>query len=406
MDWTKLAENATESRRLLGLVRDFVEEGGGIGFVAGVDYHDPLGLRDTPLEELIPVAPRDRDENASEDVSVPFRIELTDVGRAHPIFGVVPGKDGALAGPEEVAAIWRGESPISRDWRWWWSYRSTAGLRPGAIDLARARPEGPVERAFLDDTGRPTVVFATMGYGKGRVFFSAIDAIYHLRRGRQDRIYGPFWDQVIRYLATWRLLGGNARFKITTDKESYFAGETAAVTITALDRDFEPVADPWLDGLHVENPDGEDVLLQGDDRPANATVEGAAPGTFRLALPLRKKGTYRLWIGEPDRRARDPRARQPGRAAHGGRVPGRRAAPDRPGPRHPPHPGPGDRRASWSGDASPASRTSPTWRTTSPPAPRSGSWGATSAPSGTAPGCCCSSSGCWAWSGGSASAPR
>lgn len=301
IDWMHLGETAQASRRILELIRDFVDEGGGIVLQAGEDYGNPLGFRDTPLEDLLPIRPRDHDENASDETTVPFRIRLTDVGRQHPIFGAVPGRDGGIASPEEVELVWRGKAPFARfarDWKWYWIYRATSGLGPGAVALARVETDEPLDRSFLDDTGRPVVVFATMRFGRGRVFWSSLDSIWRIRRGQGDRFYGPFWDQVVRYLATYRLLGGNKRFKISTDKETYYAGETATVTITALDRDYEPMDADWLDGVHVETPDGEHILLRGDQRPANLTPEGAAPGTYRMYLSLARKGTYRVWISD------------------------------------------------------------------------------------------------------------
>ncbi|MHC5011542.1 MAG: hypothetical protein ACYTG6_11435 [Planctomycetota bacterium] len=304
VDHRRLADTAQESDEIVELIRTFVEEGGGLVFQAGEDYKNPLGYRDTPLQDLLPINLRENDQNRSARTkNIPFRVGLTEVGTFHPIFGVVPGRDSDVATPDEVARTWAGDPayPISRDWYWYWLYRATGGLRPGAMDLARAKTAGdqPLDESFIDESGRPLVVFATMGFGKGRVFFSALDSLYRIRKNQRDLIYGPFWDQIIRYLATYGLLGGNRRFKISTDEESYYVDDTATVTITALDRDFEPLVDPFLDGVHVEHPDGTDVLLEGDDRPANQTPEGAAPGTYRMFLPIRRSGTYRIWISDP-----------------------------------------------------------------------------------------------------------
>ncbi len=299
----RLADSASDRHDILVLLRDFVREGGGLGLIAGQDMHDPLEYRGLPIEDLLPVIPRDRDAHASNDRprEQPFRLELTQIGRNHPIFGIVPGPKGGIATADEVERAWLGDRSYSSEWEWWWLYRALGGLRPGATALALAKPTGPDDQELLDENGRPLVVFATMPYGKGRVFFSAIDGIWRLRYGNGDRYYGPFWDQVIRYLATYRLLGGNVRFKITTDKDTYFVGDTATVTITALDRDYEPVADAFLDGVHVEDPRRQDLVLEGDQRPRNASPEGAAPGTFRMHLPIRREGTWRIWIADTAR---------------------------------------------------------------------------------------------------------
>ena len=299
IEWERLTKTTAESKKVLELIRDFVREGGGLALVAGAGNRNPLELRDTPLQDLLPISPRKRDLQDSENVNVPFRLQLTDAGLRHPAFGVVYGEEGRVADREDILETWRGERAISEEWEWHWLYRAKGGLSPGAVELATATlPGQPLPPTFLDASGRPLVVFATMNYGKGRVFFSALDAIYRIRKGLSDSIYGPFWDQVIRYLATYRLLGGNKRFKISTDKSSYFVGETATITITALDRDFEPMLDVWLDGVHVEDPSGSDVLLEGDFRPRNQSAEGAAPGTFGMLLPVRAQGTYRIWIDD------------------------------------------------------------------------------------------------------------
>ncbi len=297
--WEGLAETTAESRKLLELIRDFVREGGGLALVAGAGNRNPLELRDTPLQDLLPISPRKNDQTASDSVNVPFRLQLTDAGLRHPAFGVVYGQEQRVATREDVLETWRGERALSTEWEWHWLYRATGGLSPGAVELATATlPGKPLTPAFLDASGRPLVVFATLNFGKGRVFFSALDAIYRIRKGLGDTIYGPFWDQVVRYLATYRLLGGNKRFKISTDKSSYFVGETATVTITALDRDFEPMMDAWLEGVHIEDPSGVDRELEGDFRPANQAIDGAAPGTYGMLLPVREQGTYRVWIDD------------------------------------------------------------------------------------------------------------
>lgn len=300
VDWRRLdpADPEGGSRKILQLVADFVEEGGGLALQAGVDYHNPVDLRDTPMAALLPVNVRVQDKLASAEMSQEFRLRLTPAGELHPVFAVVPGSDGSVPTIKEIAQTWSGGTALSSEWTWYWLYRAEGGLRPGAIDLARVKL-GPTDRGFRDQRGQPLVVFASMGYGKGQVFWSALDTLSRLRRAQRDRIYGAFWEQIIRYLATYRLLGGNRRFKIFTDKDSYFVGETAQVTITALDDKFQPLEDDFLDGVHIEMGDDptttESTLLEGDARPRSLREDGAT-GTYSLMLPLKKKGLVRIWI--------------------------------------------------------------------------------------------------------------
>ena len=296
-DWRKFSPRGqAESRKLVDMLVRFVEQGGGLALQAGTDYHNPVDFLETPLAQLVPVAVNESDERISDrgPFIKPFRLDLTDSGRSNPIFAVVPGtRDEPIPSPDLIARTWRGETPLSEDWQWYWLYKATGGLRPGAIDLARvARPTGP---DFLDDRGLPFVVFAAMNFGKGRVFWSSLDTISRIRREHRNEFYGAFWEQVIRYLATYRLLGGNTRLKIFTDKPDYFVGETATVTVLALDEQYEPETAPWLDGVHVEDPGGEARALLEDARPRSQAEEGA-PGTYRFYIPVRKEGSYRIWI--------------------------------------------------------------------------------------------------------------
>ena len=300
VDWRKFDRtDESSSKRILKLIAEFVEQGGGLALQAGVDYRNPLSFVGTPLAPLLPINVDTTDKRLSDSMDVSFGIELTPAGMAHPIFSVVPGQDGGVPTPEYTAATWGGDVPLSEEWRWYWLYRAPGGLRPGAVDLARVRPGSAGRRDFLTDRGEPMVVFATMSFGRGQVFWSSLDTISRIRRAQRDRIYGAFWEQIIRHLATYRLLGGNKRFKIFTDKEEYFVGETATITITALDEKFEPLEDDFLDGVRIEVGDdpitAKARILEGDARPRSMVEEGAA-GTYRLQLPLKTKGLVRVWI--------------------------------------------------------------------------------------------------------------
>ena len=300
VDW-RTFDRASEqnSGKILELLADFVEEGGGLALQAGVDYRNPIDFLGTPLAPLLPVNVETSDKVESTDMSTRFQIELTPAGMIHPIFGVVPGPEGGVATPEWIATTWRGDTAMSKEWAWYWLYRAKGGLRPGAVDLARVGRPASSRSEFQTDRGEPLVVFATMGFGRGQVFWSSLDTISRIRRGQRDRVYGAFWEQIIRYLATYRLLGGNKRFKIFTDKEEYFVGETATITITALDDKFEPLDDEFLDGVRIEMGDdpttAEAILLEGDARPRSMREDGAI-GTYRLQLPLKKRGLVRVWI--------------------------------------------------------------------------------------------------------------
>jgi len=287
VNWRRLAPTEERSKEVLRTLKDFVAEGGGIAFVAG-ETANPTQYLGTPLEDLLPVIMRAGDRGEELPKTRAFRLAPTEVGREHPILSVLQ------TDPEKVDRIWRERA----GWEWYWLYRARGGLKPGAFALARVW--NAPGREFTDDRGDPYAVFAGMGYGKGRVFFSAIDQISRIRMSVADVYYGPFWDETIRWLATYRLRGGNARYKIETDKESYFVGETAVVKVWAFDRDFKPVRSETLRGLQIEGPDGEPLL--SDAEAARKDPDGAE-GLYRTSVRLPAGGTYLAYVDPPDRDA-------------------------------------------------------------------------------------------------------
>jgi len=286
VDWRKLAPSEERSREILGILKDFVAEGGGIAFVAGED-RNPTQYLDTPLQDVLPISARPTDRDKEGSRSTAFRLAPTEIGREHPILGML--QDG---NPAEVDRIWR----TREGWDWYWLYRARGGLKPGAVALARVFGQSSPE--FLDDRQEPLVVLAGMGYGRGRTLFSAVDQLYRIRREQGDAFYGSFWDETIRWLATYRLLGGNKRYKIETDKDEYFIGETATIKVSALDADYRPLRDPVLRGLQVEGPDGKPLLGEAD--AAKPDPEGSA-GLYRTSLRLPVSGAYRITVDPPTR---------------------------------------------------------------------------------------------------------
>jgi hypothetical protein len=310
VDLRQLASgNAEGLKRLLELIRSFVEEGGGIALQAGTEYHNPLQMLGTPLADLLPLSVTEADRKATEaiDRSSAIRLRLTEAGRAHPAFNILPPDSrGERPDPERVARIWANEDErvdVSEGWAWFWGYRCLGGLRPGAVALATGfRPGRPDARDVLDGRDQPIVLMASKTFGKGRVFWLGLDDMWRIRKGNGDTYYGAFWEQVIRDLATYRLLGGNKRFKIFPKDDEVPVGETAEILITALDERYQPMDAPFLDGVHVELPDGSQpgdggrIDLEGDARPERTLDSGGAPGEYRFRLPVTRPGTYLVWI--------------------------------------------------------------------------------------------------------------
>jgi hypothetical protein len=307
VDLAKLAQTPGRKAEILPMIRSFVEEGGGIALQAGVDMKNPLDFLGTPLADLLPVGAMESDRAATHKEMTgrksSFRIRLTEAGRQHPAFNILPAdEDGQRMQADRVARLWAGEdarATLGEEWSWYWLYRAMGGLRPGAVALAHAfRPGVPDDRALRDAREEPLVVFASMTFGRGRVFWSSLDDMTRIRRQNGDTYYGAFWEQVIRDLAVYRLLGGNRRFKIFPKDPEVEVGKTAEIQILAQDERYQPMDTPFLDGVHVELPDNSGRIdFEGDLRPARKPYnEGGLPGEYRFSVPVDRPGTYLVWV--------------------------------------------------------------------------------------------------------------
>jgi hypothetical protein len=69
----------------LANVADYVENGGAILAAAGPSFATPLSLYRTPLSAILPAAP------TGEVTEQPFRPQITDIGRRHPVTRSLPG---------------------------------------------------------------------------------------------------------------------------------------------------------------------------------------------------------------------------------------------------------------------------------------------------------------------------
>ena len=65
----------------------YVQEGGAVLVAAGPDYASPTSIWRTPLEQILPAEPSGR------TVEKPFRAQLTDAGKRHPVTRGLAGAD-------------------------------------------------------------------------------------------------------------------------------------------------------------------------------------------------------------------------------------------------------------------------------------------------------------------------
>ncbi len=267
----------------LQLVRDFVfEAGGGVIFVGGPNSN-PLRYRDTSLYSILPVVvpegARLRWTESQQPITESFNMELTPAGREHTVMRLDNDR-------ERNITLW--ENPQRRPFEnlpgMYW-FAKVGAAKKGAVVLAQ-HPSAAVPGE--EDEGIPLLAF--MNYGKGRTFYSGVDETWRWRAGEDTRLFGRFWGQVVRFVASGRLLGKTPRFSITTDKVSYTLGETVNIEARVFDANMKPVTDPQVKAYQAAGAAAPTELELDLD-----AVRGQ--GVYRGSVLANQLGPHEIWLG-------------------------------------------------------------------------------------------------------------
>jgi hypothetical protein len=272
--------------------------GTGLLMLAGPLYA-PHAYKNTPLAEILPIEPLGKGE-PEKDRTVPFRMELTPIGRLHPMFKFASDEG-------ENMAIWQKLAPM-----YWWS--SGYRLKPLAEVLAVHPKEKAIGRDPNQDGRHPLVVQHFVG--SGRCMFIGVDEIWRWRFRDDESRFNNFWIQTSRYLSRSRISKTDLRLDRQTP---YRAGEPIKVTV----RFPESVV---LPGGDVKGGLKGDVKVTVEYRPT-APKDGA-PGdpevqTLALAklegslvqyeglLGRTREGKYRFRLTTPDVTKQQPDGEKP-----------------------------------------------------------------------------------------------
>lgn len=230
-------------------LRRFVEEKGGGVFLLAGPKSAPTRFRGTPLEDLVPVAiPEDAPAWAEADA--PFALALTPEGRTSGVLALVED-------PERNAAFLEGRSePLAERPPGFRGRARTGAAKAGATVLA-ANPSD----------GAP--LLATQWFGRGRVFFSAIDEFWRWRFAAEDALFHRFFGQAIRAVADVERLGSGGRFR--AERRDYRPGET--VRLSFVSRDGAPP-----EGVEVTSGLGEVEVKRVACAEGRAEFVAGAPG--------------------------------------------------------------------------------------------------------------------------------
>ncbi len=220
------------------IARYVEEHGGALLVAAGDDYAGNLSLFRTPLSPVLPATPTTR------VLSEPYKAQLSDDGRKHPVTQNLPG-----SGSEGSEPTWG---------RW---FRQVEVFP----DQGRILMEGVKDKPLLILNRK----------GKGRVALLTSDQAWLWARGYEGG--GPHSD-LLRRLSHWlmkepdleeeRLLASAEGLKLTVERHSM---------------------EDQIDGVTLSAPGGETSKL---------TLEPAGSGIWRTTVDVKIPGLYKVQSGE------------------------------------------------------------------------------------------------------------
>lgn len=243
------------------------EKGGGVLFVAGVDF-DPLGYRGTALERLLPILLTEaRNPTSVGNAITSYRPKLSAEGRVHPIFRF--GDDEA-----QSAKIWDNLPELH------WFFEAPR-KQPAAFVLAE-HPTVSGPNGFV-----PLVAYQFLGAGK--TMFQSFDDTWLWRRRMGDRYFGRYWIQTIRFLARSKLAGGK-QAELTTDRLRYQRQQPIQIRVRFLNPGLAPADDTLT--VQVERP-GQSARKVPLKRSAGARH------IYEGVLPPASEGEYTVKLLPP-----------------------------------------------------------------------------------------------------------
>lgn len=228
----------------------------GLLVLGGYQSLGPNGLGNSPLGALLPVVPAQQSPYQAEE---PFVLRPTAQGLSgeSPLFDI--SGDGV-----QDAAAWEAAPPLL-------GMSLVQRAKPGAQVLA--------VNATQKSAGSPegAIVVATQHYGVGRSMILTADTTWRWSRlarilGREDRLYGRFWGQTIRWLAGRKQDRRQALVTVRTDRPEYEINKPVRIEARRLPRTDVPL-DTSDVSVEITQANGKSIRV-----PVRAT--SASPHLF------------------------------------------------------------------------------------------------------------------------------
>ena len=286
-----------KANQFLTDLAEFVKvKGGGLIFIAG-EQATPQKLFETPLGELLPVAPADKAGGPSptpENAPLvdDFKPKLTALGRSHPLFRFASDE-------AENDRIWES----LRGFYWY----GTGYRKKPAAEVLATHPTRAAE-------GEPNAlhpIALQQFVGAGRVMFLGFDETWRWRFRLTEERFDQFWSQAVRTVARSKV----SRIELKTDKPTtYRRGEPIGLTVRFPDDAPAPAVDAVVK-VRVERkpirlPGQSGRVGDSETQTVRLTKVPGTRATFTTVLTRTPEGEYgfQLTEGAPTKQINKPRA--------------------------------------------------------------------------------------------------
>ncbi len=269
----RLGRTEQERTAWLDLLVEFVELGGGVGFLFGENAM-PHDYRRSALEDLLPVVLEDPAELATLvlDRRGSFTPQLELPHQPHEI--TLLRRD-----PEANALLWE------RKLAPWTTYFPVRKAKAGAEVLLRH----PRDRNAYGNR----VLAAASHYPRGRTFVLASDETWRWRKPYGERYMDPFWRNTVRYLAGGRLQHQDENVALTLDRVIVESGDQVRVRLELRDDELQPSRAPEA-AVFLRRPEG------GAEKRTLRPVP-TEPGSFQGSFVLEEPGAVSVLVLGGDR---------------------------------------------------------------------------------------------------------
>jgi len=264
----RIAANEEARRDWLQMLVDFVEFGGGVGFLFG-DAAMPERYRNTLVQDLLPVVLEDPSwlSNNQPSRDKPFRPRLENP-----------------TNPHEILMLQRDPAFNRRLWE--------QGL-PGFVvfhPVQRAKPGATVLLRHPTSSNsygnRPIAV--TAPFPRGTTFFLATDETWRWRDPYAELYMDTFWRNVVRHLARGRLERRNDLLELTLDKTLVETGDRVRVQLRVHDNELQPA-------VANEQP----IFLRDDEGVAQKRILRSVPGEpglYQSSFTMAEVGAFSFLV--------------------------------------------------------------------------------------------------------------